>query len=213
MAKPPEFFLPRRLGWMKRGLFGGMPVRPTMGDRGPVYEAIADIVDAAGALEHSRGQLARVIEAARIEFETLHSGPPPDVWAGANTPAVYHQFYNAVAWTRAVSDRYGDRLHPAVKHDPVLWVDLQKIRSTAATQFEEARLLAKVSLHKFTPPYTGAGAKVEAGVLVYPVPKIVDADDYRKNPLVPGRHAAFLVNDFWAAVEKFVDQLLDVFYP
>jgi hypothetical protein len=50
-------------------------------------------------------------------------------------------------------------------------------------------------------------------VLVYPVPKILNADDYRGNPLVPGRHVASVVEDLWAAVERFVDQLLDVFYP
>ncbi len=214
-----DFFLPRRFDWLRRAMFSGVPVRPTTGDRGPVMDALADIVDAAGGLEHSRAQLARVMAAARVEFEdalkSLPSLQETHSWGGANTPAVYHEFGNTVAWTRAVDDRYGsDRLRPAVQHDPGLWKDLQRIRSTTAgAQFDDARLLARVSLHKFTPPYPGAGAKVEGGALVYPVPIILNADDYRGNRLVPGRHVASVVDDLWAAVERFVDQLLDVFYP
>ena len=194
---------------------GGYPARPTTGDRSPVLDALLDIADAAGGLEHSCAQLGHVIAVARAEFEEVQ-GFPKDLWGGwtgRNTPAVYLEFCNAVAWTRAVADRYGDRLHPAVRHDPDLWRELQRIRSTAAKQFEEARLLAQVGLHKFTPPYPGAAAKIEDGALVYPVPKILNVDDYRRNPLVPGRHVASVVNDLWPAVERFVDQLLDVFYP
>jgi len=50
-------------------------------------------------------------------------------------------------------------------------------------------------------------------VLVYPVPIILNTDDYRGNRLIPGRQVASVVDDLWAAVERFVDQLLDVFYP
>ena len=58
-----DFFLPRRFAWLTRALFS-FPERRTTGDRGPVRDALADIVDAAGGLEHSRAQLARVIAAA-----------------------------------------------------------------------------------------------------------------------------------------------------
>ena len=50
-------------------------------------------------------------------------------------------------------------------------------------------------------------------MLVYPVPIILNTDDYRGNRLIPGRQVASVVDDLWAAVERFVDQLLDVFYP
>jgi hypothetical protein len=49
--------------------------------------------------------------------------------------------------------------------------------------------------------------------LVYPVPIIANADDYWGNRLVPGRHVASVVDDLWAAVQRFIDELLDVFYP
>lgn len=215
-----DFFLPRRAEWMRRAIFTGLPVHPSTGDRGITQEALADIVDAAGGLEHSRAQLARVIAVAQAEFDQLCMGQPSlrDVhgWGGRNTPAVYSEFANAVAWTRAVDDRYGsDRLRLAVyPHDRDLWKELQKIRSsTAGVQFEDARLLAKVTLHKFTPPYSSAGAKVEGDKLIYPIPRIDDPDDFRANPLVPGRHVMSVVDDLWAAVERFVDQLLAVFYP
>jgi hypothetical protein len=212
-----DFFLPRQHSWMVRPM--GFPERPTTGDRGPVRDALLDVVDAAGGLEHSRTQLDRIIASAQAELEDALKGQPslPDgeFWGGRNTPAVYHEFGNAVAWTRAVDDRYRkNRLLPTVQHDPGLLRDLQEIRRStgAGAQFEEARRLARVSLHKFTPPYPGAGAKVEGGVLVYPVPIIVDPDDFRANRLVAGRHVVS-VDDLWAAVERFVDQLLDVFYP
>jgi hypothetical protein len=92
---------------------------------------------------------------------------------------------------------------------------LAAIRSMAAGPFEEARQLAQVSLHKFTPPYPGMGARVvKGGLLIYPVPIILNAKkDYRGNRLVEGRHVVSVVDDLWAAVERFVDQLLDVFCP
>jgi hypothetical protein len=64
-----------------------------------------------------------------------------------------------------------------------------------------------------TPPYSWAGAKVEGDKLIYPIPRIDDPDDFRANPLVLGRHVMSVVDDLWAAVERFVDQLLAVFYP
>jgi hypothetical protein len=33
-------------------------------------------------------------------------------------------------------------------------------------------------LHKFTPPYSSAGAKVEGDKLIYPIPRIDDPDDF-----------------------------------
>jgi hypothetical protein len=68
-------------------------------------------------------------------------------------------------------------------------------------------------LHKFTLRYSGASAKVDSGKLVYPVPRIIDPDEFRRNRMEAGRHVTSVVDELWAAVERFVDQLLDVFYP
>jgi hypothetical protein len=209
-----DYFLSRRFGWIHRAL--GMPVRPTPGDRGRVKDALREIVDAAGALEYSRIQLNRVMKIALAEYERSAKGFGANwpLWGGANTPAVYYAFCNAVAWTRGVKDRYEQQLGGAVEHDAALWTELQKMRSrTVAREFEEARVLARCALHFFTPPYAGVGAHLEGGTLIYPIPRIVDPDDFRANPLVSGRHAASLVDEFWAATEKFVDGLLDVFHP
>jgi hypothetical protein len=205
---------------MHRAWFTGLPVVPSEGDKGAVKEAVADIVDAAAGLEHSRAQFRRAIAVAQEEFNTARDALPDlahaDVWGGRNVPAVYYEFYNTVAWTRAVKDRYHERLHPAVKHDPELWKRLQKIRSKADDAFEDARLLAKCSLHKFTPPHTLAGPKaVKDGSLIYRIPEVIDADDFRVNlgTISDARHVESIVVEFWSAVSRFVDELLDVFYP
>jgi hypothetical protein len=216
-----DLFVRHRFGWMQRAMLRGYPVEPKTGDLGPVREAVAGIVDAASGLEYSREQVRRVIAVAQAEFDAAASAGfaelvESDVWAGRKTPAVYYEFYNAVAWTRAVKDRYADRLHPAVRHDPDLWKRLQIIRSSADTKFEDARLLAKCSLHKYTPPYTLAGPKItEGGKLIYLVPRIVDADDPLAyfGTMSEHRHVISLVTEFWDAVSIFVERLLDVFYP
>jgi len=212
-----EYFLARRFGWMHRTMFRGLPVRPKTGDRGPVKDALLEIVDAAGALEYSRERLSRIMTIAQAEFERCSKGLDflgASSWGGTNTPAVYYEFCNAVAWTRGVKGRYEEQLRQAIAHDPELWKELQKVRSrTAQREFEEARVLAKCSLHIFTPPYSNAGAQIEGGALIYPIPEIINPDDFRANRLVAGRHAASLVDQFWAATEKFVDELLDVFHP
>src|SRR5262245_33176704 len=123
-----DLFLAQRFAWTRRALFLGLPTEPRAGDRGGVQEAIMDIVDAAGGLEHSRAQLTRALSAAQQEFmNTTQVLSPPPLWGGRNVPAVYYEFSNVVAWTRGVKDRYGDRLRRAVEHDPALWVRLQRI--------------------------------------------------------------------------------------
>jgi hypothetical protein len=134
-------------------------------------------------------------------------------WGGANTPAVYYEFCNAVAWTRTVDDRVKDQLRPALQNK--LWRNVARIRTeTVALQFEDARLLAKCSLHKFTPPYANAGATVEDSKLIYLVPdRIINSEDFRANlRFNSGRHAAALVDEYWNAVAGFIDRLLDIFY-
>jgi hypothetical protein len=182
-----------------------------------VKEAVAGIVDAAAGLEYSRAQLHRAITIAQEEFNPLRNDSPDlapaDVWGGRNVPAVYYEFYNAVAWTRAVRDRYNEPLHQAVKHDPDLWKTLQKIRSKANAEFEDARLLAKCSLHRFTPPHVLAGPKARAdGVLIHRVPKIRN-EGAIVGRLSDDRHIENIVAAFWSAVSRFVEELLDVFYP
>ena len=219
-ADPTDLFLPQRHEWMSRAMFSSWPVAPTTGDRGPVKDAVADIVDAAGGLEYSRIQLHRAIAIAQAEFDAARRDFPAleeaSSWGGANTPAVYYEFYNAVAWTRAVKDRYGEVLRDAVKHDPALWTTLQKIRSGANREFEDARLLAKCSLHRFTPPYAVAPPRIgKDGSLVWRVPEIVDADEFRANlrTMSDSRHVVSIVEGFWLAVSRFVEAILDVFYP
>ena len=219
-ADKPDLFLSQRFSWMQRAFFSGWPQEPKTGDRGPVRDALAEIVDAASGLEYSREQLHRVIAVAQNEFDAVRQTTPDlgraDSWGGRNTPAVYYEFYNAVVWTRAVKDRYSDRLHPSVKHDPALWTRVQKIRTSTDAVFEDARLLAQCSLHKYTPPYTLAGPKEgEGGKLIYLVPRIIDPNDFRANlsTLSDARNVVSIVAAFWSAVTEFVDALLDVFYP
>lgn len=209
-----DLFLPQRHSWLKRLV--GVPARPKGGDRGPVMDALFEILDAAGGLEYSREALRRAIVIAQGEFETLCKPQDVTTWAGANTPAIYYEFCNAIVWTRTVEDRYIEQLIPAIKHEPDLWKNLQKIRSRSAkSQFKDARLLAKCSLHKFTPPYASFSAKVEGSTLIYPVvDRIVDAENFRANlHFASGRHAAALIDEYWNAVVRFMDGLLEVFYP
>jgi hypothetical protein len=219
-AGQDDLFLPQRFSWMNRAMFSGLPTQPKTGDLGPVRDALTEIVDAAGGLEHTRHQVGRAMTVAQDEFDAARKSQPdfphPDSWGGRNTPVVYYEFCSAVAWTRAVKDRYMDRLHPSVKHDSALWTTLQRVRSRADAQFEDARLLAQCVLHKYTPPYPLAGPKVgEGGILIYRVPRITDPDDFRANlsSLADDRHVASLVDEWWLAIAQFVDGLLDVFYP
>jgi hypothetical protein len=192
-----------------------LPVQPKSGDREPVMDALYEMVDAAGGLEYSREALYRVIVIAQEEFKKVCNPPYPPKWSDANTPAVYYEFCNVVAWTRTVDDRLKDQLQPALQNDLNLWRNVARIRTeTAALQFEDARLLAKCSLHKFTPPYANAGATVEDSKLIYLVPdKIINSEDFRANlRFNSGRHAAALVDEYWNAVAGFIDRLLNIFY-
>ncbi len=212
----PILFLPRRHSWFLRIIRGPVPVQPETGDKEPVMHTLHEIVDAAGGLEHSREAFRRVITIAQEEFTALCTPPFSPNWTGANTPAVYYEFSNAVTWTRTVDDRYKDQLRPAVQHDQPLCNKLQRIRSEeAGSEFEDARLLAKCGLHKFTPPYANAGAKVEGATLIYPVvDRIIDPENFRANlRFASGRHAATVIEKYWEAVAGFIERLLDVFYP
>lgn len=212
-----DLFLPQRSAWTRRTK--GLPREPKAGDRGPVMDALLEVTDAAGGLEYSRGQLSRAIIVAQEEFDAAREGMPDlrevHSWGG-NTVPVYYEFCNAVAWTRTVKDRYEDRLLTAVQHDAELVIRLQKIRARANAELEDARRLAQCGLHKYTPPYPLAGAKlVEGGQLIDPVPIITNPNDFRANlgNMPAGRHAASLVAGFWGAVNHLINGLLDVFYP
>lgn len=206
-------YLSRRHSWCITTL-GRVPAEPKVGDREPVIHALDEIIDAAGGLEYSHKALQRAIAIAQEEFAGLISDPTAG-WSGVNTPAVYYEFYNAIFWTRTVDDRYKDRLRPALKHDQGLWKRIQRIRQeTARDVFDDARLLAKCALHKYTPPYANASAKVENGGLVYPIPRIIDADDFRANLQFDSeRHAAVVAEEAWEAIARFIDKMLDVFHP
>jgi hypothetical protein len=193
----------------------GVPVEPAQLDRQPVMEALPEVVDAAGGLEFSRDQLRRVVAAAQEEFAALCQPPYPPTWAGRNTPPVYYCFVDAVAWTRAVKDRFQDRLRPALEADLPLRMRVSRIYSHAGATFEDARLLAQCGLHKFTPPHDNASARIENGVLIYPVAdRIVDPDDVRANlSFGAGRQVVGVVDTYWDAVRQFIDGLLDIFHP
>ena len=53
------------------------------------------------------------------------------------------------------------------------------------------------------------------GALIYPVPIIRNPEEFRENlrNIPPDRHVVTVVEGFWTAVSRFVDGLLDVFYP
>ena len=131
---------------------------PLPGDRGPVRDALLDVIDAAGGLEFSRGEFLRVIGIAQEEYSSLFPGvdqsvphypAAPHLWGGATVPAVYFAFFEAVTWTRTVIDRFQEPLKLTVQpHDHELWKSLQRIRSESGGQmFDDARTLAGVSLH------------------------------------------------------------------
>ena len=203
-----------------------LPKKPTTGDLGPVRDALLDVVDAAGGLEFSRGELLRVIGIAQEEYSSLQirTGPAmphypaaPHLWGGATVPAVYYAFFEAAAWTRTVIDRFEAQLKAVVQpHEPALWTSLQRIRSESGGQvLDDARTLAGVSLHRYSPPHAGCGAKVVNGKLIYPVPDtVVDRQDFRNNlRFTKDRHAEMLVEQYWQAVCIFIDRVLEVFYP
>ena len=216
-------YLKRRHEWVIRLIKGGVPVQPSTGDRGPVMDALYDLVDAAGAVEFCRQEFSRVASIGQKEFEEaeeklkkLGSGSPFKNWGGATTPAAYYAFQNTVNWARTVKDRFEERLLKAIGHDQDLKKTVQRIRQeTAGPQLEDARELAGCGLHRLTPPYAGHGAKVEGSKLIYPIPDRVDnKHDFRANlRFDAGRHAEVLVEEYWEAVTHFMDRLLDVFYP
>ncbi len=123
---------------------------------------------------------------------------------------------DAVSWTRAVKDRFQERLRPALDRDlPLRKKISQQVYSPAGATFEDARLLAQCGLHKFTPPHDNAPARVDNGVLVYPVTdRIVDPDDVRANlSFGAGRHVIAVVDTYWDVVSEFTRRLLDIFFP
>jgi len=81
--------------------------------------------------------------------------------------------------------------------------------------FDDARTLAGISLHRYSPPHAGCGAKIVNGKLIYPVvDNVDDQQDFRNNlNFSKGRHAEMLVEEYWKAVCIFIDRVLDEFYP
>lgn len=218
----PGIFLMRRRDWFHRVAMG-IPEKPTAGDRRAVRDALLDLIDAAGGLEFSRGELLRVIGIAQEEYSSAMRALGQqsdklviDAWGGATVPAVYFAFFEAVTWTRTVIDRFQEPLKEVVQpHDPELWKTLQRIRSESGGQvFNDARTLAGVSLHWYSPPHAGCGAKIVNGKLVYPVVDNVDNEqDFRNNlNFSKGRHAETLVDEYWKAVCIFIDKILHEFY-
>lgn len=213
----------RRRDWFHRVAMG-IPEKPAAGDRGDVRHALLDLIDAAGGLEFSRGELLRVIGIAQEEYSSAMRAWDQqsdqqviDAWGGATVPAVYFAFFEAVTWTRTVIDRFQEPLKEVVQpHDRELWKSLQRIRSESGGQlFDDARTLAGISLHWYSPPHAGCGAKIVNGKLIYPVVDNVDDEqDFRNNlNFSKGRHAEILVEEYWKAVCIFIDRVLDEFYP
>ena len=113
-------------------------------------------------------------------------------------------------------DRFEERLLKSIEHDDDFKKRVQRIRQeTAGPQLDDARELAGCGLHWLTPPYADHGAKVKGGKLIYPIPDRVDKkNDFRDNlRFAEGRHAEALVEEYWSAVERFIDRLLNEFYP
>jgi hypothetical protein len=219
----PGIFLMRRRDWFHRVVMG-IPEKPAAGDRGDVRHALLDLIDAAGGLEFSRGELLRVIGIAQEEYSSAMRAWDQqsdqrviDAWGGATVPAVYVAFFEAVTWTRTVIDRFQEPLKEVVQpHDQELWKALQRIRSESGGQvFDDARTLAGISLHRYSPPHAGCGAKIVNGKLIYPVvDNVDDQQDFRHNlNFSKGRHAEMLVEEYWKAVCIFIDRVLDEFYP
>ncbi len=225
MSKSPNerpsqtgIFLMRRHGWFLRVMV--LPQRPDTGDLGAVQDALLDVIDAAGGVEFSRGELLRVIEIAQQEYSSLQ--PKTDIladvrsWGGATTPAVYCAFFETAMWTRAVIDRYQEPLRSAVQpHDLNLWNKLQRMQSESGGKvFKDARSMAGVSLHRYTPPYAGSGARVVDGRLIYPIiDEVIDDRNFRNNlRFEKRRDAEMLAEEYWSAVCRFVDRILDEFY-
>lgn len=163
----PGIFLMRRRDWFDRVAMG-IPEKPAAGDRGDVRYALLDLIDAAGGLEFSRGELLRVIGIAQEEYSSAMRAWNQqsdqrviDAWGGATVPAVYFAFFEAVTWTRTVIDRFQEPLKEVVQpHDRELWKSLQRIRSESGGQlFDDARTLAGISLHWYSPPHAGCGAR------------------------------------------------------
>ena len=214
----PGIFLKCRRDWFHR-VISSLPVQPASGDIGAVQNALLDLIDAAGGLEFSRGELFRIMAISQEEYSSLQNGldqPGPRMWCGATVPAVYCAFFEAVTWARTVIDRFQEPLKSVVQpHDPALWKSLQKIRRESGGQvFDDARTLAGVSLHRYSPPYVGCGAKVVNGKLIYQVVDTVDdKQDFRNNlKFDKGRDAEILVEEYWRVVCIFINRVLDEFY-
>ena len=199
------------------------PTRPCK----PVWDALRDVVDAAGGLDYSRVALQGTIRIAQQEWEELiaKSGlDPVENWTGVSTQPVYYAFYAAATWTRTVENRYRDCLLEAVRPPSKdllnedlreILKDLREIRRKAATEFNDARNLADCYLHRYTPPYPNFSARVEGSTVIYPVvDKIIDKKNFWANlRFDSGRDAATVVDQYWVVVSDFIDNLLDVFYP
>lgn len=195
-------------------------MQPASGDIGAVQNALLDLIDAAGGLEFSRGELIRIMAISQKEYSSLQTGlgqEVPRMWGGATVPAVYCAFFEAVTWTRTVKDRFEEPFRLTIQpYDRVLWNALGRIRTESVGKvFEDARTLAGVSLHRYSPPYAGCGAKVVNEKLIYPVvDNVDDKQDFRNNlKFDEGRHAEMLVEEYWKAVCIFIDRILDEFYP
>ena len=180
-------------------------------------------------LEYGRSALQSNIRIAQQEYETLRVGlgsaqERTENWAGTSTRAVYYAFYTAVTATRAVRDRFEERLKGGLNHQldqhRDLWGQLQRIRSEAAGRvFDDAGHLAGCYLHLFTPPYPNFSAKVVDGKIIYPVVDNIDTNEMKDYPEILrgnfqlSRHASAVVDRYWDSVSSFIDRLVDVFYP
>ncbi len=67
ISRETGIFLERRRSWSLRTI--RFPERPEIGDRGPVRDALMEVVDAAGAVEFSRQEFSRVASIGQKEFE------------------------------------------------------------------------------------------------------------------------------------------------
>ena len=170
-----------------------------------------------------------ILGIAQQEYETLRgelasAQESIENWGGTSTRAVYYAFYTAVTATRAVRDRFEERLKGGLNHQldehSDLWGQLQRIRSEEAGRvFDDAGHLAGCYLHLFTPPYPNFSAKVVDGKVIYPVVDNINTNEKKDYPEILrdnfklGRHASAVVDQYWESAASFIDRMVDVFYP
>ncbi|MEE8328516.1 MAG: hypothetical protein V3R54_01145, partial [Thermodesulfovibrionia bacterium] len=104
-----SMYLEKNRAWNQRVIGYGVPVKPQTGDRGPVINAIHEIISAAGGVEYSLQVLKQNSHVAQEEYlklcEKLGNSPDTTYVSVPEVTFVYYDFSNLVVWTRTVYER------------------------------------------------------------------------------------------------------------